>query len=76
MYLKLMFLDIENRLWLPRWGRVREGMEWEFGMSRYRLLHVKRKNNKVILYGTDNYIWYPMVNHRRLEIYRKMNTFV
>ena len=42
---------------------VKQGMEWEFGISRCRLLHIKWKNNKVLLYSTENYIQYPMVNH-------------
>ena len=29
------------------WGRG--GMEWEFGISRCKLLHIERMNNKVLL---------------------------
>ena len=28
-------------LWLPRWREGGGGMEWEFGISRYKLLYIK-----------------------------------
>ena len=37
-------------------------MEWEAGVSRYNLLYRERINNEVLLYGTGNYIQYPVVN--------------
>ena len=36
------------------WGR----MEWEFGISRCKLLHIGWINNKVLLCSTGNYIFY------------------
>ena len=30
------------------------GMDWEFGVSRYRLLHIEWIDNKVLLYSTGN----------------------
>ena len=38
-------------------------MDWEFGISRFKLLYVEWINNKVLLYSTGNYIQYPMINH-------------
>ena len=32
------------------------GMDWEFGVSRCKLLHLERISNEVILYSTGNYI--------------------
>ena len=55
--------------WLPR-GRGWGGMEWEVGISRCKLLYVKWINNKVLLYSTENYIQYPMINHNGKE-YKK-----
>ena len=37
-------------------------MEWEFGSSRYKLLYIEWVN-KVLLFRTENYIQYPMINH-------------
>ena len=33
-----------------------DGMEWEFGTSRCKLLYIEWINNKVLLYSTRNYI--------------------
>ena len=45
------------------WGRV----DWEFGISRCKLLYIKWINNKVLLYSTGNYIQQPMINHNGKE---------
>ena len=55
----------ENRLVVAKQGK--EGMDWEFGISRYKLLYREWINNKVLLYSTRNYIQYPMINHNRKE---------
>ena len=31
-------------------------MDWEFGVSRCKLLHLEWINNEVLLYSTQNYI--------------------
>ena len=41
--------------WLPRGQGVR-GMDWEFGVSRCKLLYIEWINSKVLLYNTENYI--------------------
>ena len=38
------------------------GMDWEFGISRCKLLYIEWINNKVLLYSTGNYIQYPLIN--------------
>ena len=43
------------------------GMDWEFGISRRKLLYIQWINNKVLLYGTENYIQHPMINHNGKE---------
>ena len=43
------------------------GMDWEFGISRCKLLYIEWKNNKVLLYSTGNYIQYPGINHNGKE---------
>ena len=39
------------------------GMEWEFRISRCKLLYIEWINNKVLLYSTGNCIQYPGINH-------------
>ena len=39
------------------------GMDWEFGISRCKLLYIERISNKVQLCSTGNYIQYPVVKH-------------
>ena len=47
--------------------RVGRGMEWEVGVSRCKLSYIEWINNKVLLYSTENYIQYPMINHNGKE---------
>ena len=50
--------DIENKL------TVSKG---EFGINIYTLLYREWINNKVLLYSTENYIQYSMINHNGKE---------
>ena len=52
------------------------GMEWEVGVSRCELLYTEWINNKVLLYSTENYIQYPMVNHNGKEYLKRMYIYV
>ena len=52
-------------------GEVGGGMNWEFGVSRCKLLHIEWINNKVLLYNTGNYIQYPGINHNGKEYKRE-----
>ena len=51
-------------MWLPRRG---VGKDWEFGISRCKLLYIEWINNKVLLYNMGNYISYPVINHNGKE---------
>ena len=53
--------DIENRLMVAIEGSG-GGRDWEFGISRCKILYVEWINKKVMLYITGNYIQYPMIN--------------
>ena len=44
-------------------GQARGGIDWESGISRYKLLYIKGINNKAILYGIGNYFQYHGINH-------------
>ena len=37
-------------------------MEWEFAVSRCKLLYIEWINNKVLLFSTGNYIQYSVIN--------------
>ena len=54
---------IENGLVVAKGEGVGGGVKWEVWVSRYKLLYIEWINNKVLLYGTENYIQYPMINH-------------
>ena len=56
-----------NRLVVDKGEGGGGGMEWEFGVSRCKLLHTGWINNKVLLYSTGCYIQYPMINHHGPE---------
>ena len=48
-------------------GGAGGGKDWEFGISRCKLLYTGWLNNKVLLYSTGNYIQYPVINHNGKE---------
>ena len=54
---------IENRLMVAKGRGAGEGMEWEAGVSRCKLVYIEWINNKVLLYSTVNYMQYPVINH-------------
>ena len=51
---KLMYL--ENRLVIAKEEREGVGMDWEFGVSRCKLLHLEWIINEILLYSSGNYI--------------------
>jgi len=72
---KWTYLWNRNRLpdcWTDSWllKRGQGGIDWEFGVSGYRLLHMEGINNK-ILDSTGNYIQYPEIYHNGKE-YKKV----
>ena len=50
-------------------------MDWEFGVSRCKLLHREWINSKVLLYSTGKYIQYPVINHNGKE-YEKLYIYI
>ena len=49
-------------------GGCQQGcMEWDTVISRPKFLNREWINKKVLLYSTENYIQYPMINHNRKE---------
>ena len=53
-------------------GGEQGGMDWEFGISRCKLLYIEWIDNKVLLYSTGNYFQYLVINHDGKE-YEKKN---
>ena len=49
-------MDTENRLVIAKGEEVCGGMEWEFGVSKCKLLYTEWINNKVLLYNTELYL--------------------
>ena len=46
-------------------------MQGEVQVSRCKLLYIEWIDNKVLLYSTENYIQYPMMNHNGEEYFLK-----
>ena len=43
------------------------GIKEELWINRYTALHIKKINNKNLLYSTENYTQYPGINHNGKE---------
>ena len=48
--------DIKNRLVAAKAERGGSGMDWEFGVSRCKLLDLEWISNEILLYSTGNCI--------------------
>ena len=57
----------QEKLPLQTCGCQGGGMDWEFWISRCKLLYIGWVNNKVLLYSTGNYIQNPVINHNGKE---------
>ena len=71
MYFNVEFLtiyskNIENRLVVAKGEGGGGEMDWEFGISRCKLLYIEWIN-KVLLYSTGNYIQYPVIKYNGKE---------
>ena len=49
---------------------VKGGVDWEAGVSRYKILHTEWISNKNLHYSTENYIQYLMIKQQK-RIFRK-----
>ena len=65
----------KTNLWFPRgeWGG--RGVDWEFRVSRCKLLNLEWIDNKILQYNTENSIQSPGVNHNGKE-YKRKNVFM
>ena len=70
--------EMESQTWrlvVAKGEGLGEGMEWEVEVSRCELLCLERINNKVLLYSTENYIQYSIINHNGRE-FQKQNVYI
>ena len=51
-------MGLEKRLVVAKGYRGRGRMDWEFGVKRWKLLHLEWISNEILLYSTENY--YPV----------------
>ena len=58
-----LIYETETDLWLPRPEREWRQMNWELGISRWKLLYIEWANSKILLSSTMNCIQYPVINH-------------
>ena len=61
---------------MQRGSGVERGMDWEFGVGRYKLLYLEWIHNKGLPYSTGNYIQYPVVNDNGKEYKKRMSVCV
>ena len=50
----------------------RGGKDWEFGVSRGKLLNIGWINNKVLVYSTGKSVQYPVTNHNGKEYEKRI----
>ena len=50
-------------------GEAGGGSDGESRISRCKLLYTGQMNNKILLYNTENYIQYPVINLMKKNIY-------
>ena len=55
-------------------GEGRRGVDWEFGISRCKLLYIEWINNRVLLYSIAKYNQYPVI--LEMEKNMKKNIYI
>ena len=55
--------DMENRLVVAKGEGEGSGMDWEFGVRRYKLLHLGWTDNEVLLCSTWNCVQSHGIEH-------------
>ena len=75
--LNCMSFDIENRFAVARGEGEESGRDWQFRVSRCKLLHLEWINIlKVLLYSTGNYIQSPGIDHDGKYFFKGMYTYM
>ena len=63
----VVITNLENRLVVAKGEEGGGGMDYEFGISKCKLLYIEWISNKVLFYSTGNYSQYPVINHNGKE---------
>lgn len=63
-------------MWLPRGWGDRGGMDWELGIGRCKLFYREWINHKVLLYGTETYTQYLVINRNGKEYEKRVYIYV
>ena len=50
--------------------------QFVLSFSKNKLLYIEWINNKVLLYSTENYIQYPIINHNGKEYLKKECVYI
>ena len=61
----LTLTDLENKLVVTKGVGGGSGMDRDFGVSRYKLLHLEWISNEVLLYNTGNHIQSFLIGYDR-----------
>ena len=56
-------IDIENRLVVAKEVGGGSGIDWDFGVSSFKLLHLEWTSNEVLLYGAGSCIQSLVIEH-------------
>ena len=73
---------MENKLVVDKWEGGGYGMDWEFRVSRCKLLQLEWINNEILLYGIGNSIQSLVIDmiednmRKRIYIYIYMHDWV
>ena len=74
-FIHFFLKDVENRLLVAKEEGEGRRRDWEFGVSRCKLLHLKWLSNEVLLYSTENSIQSLVIEHDKRE-YEKKNVYI
>ena len=53
----------------------RGGVDRQFGIQRCKLVYIELTDNKVLIYGSGNYIQYPVINHSHIYMYTHTHVY-
>ena len=55
---------------------MRGGLERETVVSRWKLVYMEWLNNKVLLYSTENYVQYSVINQNGKEYLKRTHVYI
>ena len=64
-------IDMENRLAVDKGEGRGRGMDWEFGIGKFKLLYTEWIHSKVLLHSSRKSIQFTVINHNGKNIFFK-----